>query len=627
MGMTAFALDALISLDDSKFQKGLSGAEKKMSSFGKKLGSIAGKVGKVTAAAAAAAAAVTGKILMDSVNAYAEYEQLVGGVETLFGTGGRSLEEYQKQIGITEKSTQAEINKSIEDYTRLETAQEIVMENAHKAFKTAGMDANTYMATVTSFSASLLQSLGGDTVKAAAYADMAITDMSDNANKMGSDMTAIENAYQGFAKQNYTMLDNLKLGYGGTKQEMERLLQDAEKITGKKYDISNLADIFEAIHVIQTEIGITGTTAKEAEHTIQGSTNMMKAAWKNLKVAMVSPDGNIPQAIDDLTYSVRTAAGNWMPAIKRGLSGISQVIKDLAPIIAEELPGLINDIAPDLISAIATLIPAVIDGLTQVIPAVAAALPGVLKQLIDAVPGVLKSLWEGVKEVAKGILIFTFGEDENGGIKWPTPEEMWEKIKDGFTKLWNGVREMLISVADWALGQLNLPSIGEIAEKIRSWWAQVKADVGQLMLDIGTNLFGPNRDANAAYYEDLNLRAARGDRDALAELARSSAGGATKDYDYNSDANHNAKGAWDIPYDDYLTRLHRGEMVLSASQARRYREGEGGGIDFGALTAAIVGAVRQGMDGAQVNSYLDGQRLTDEISRIMANELTARRFA
>ena len=177
-----------------------------------------------------------------AIKSYADFEQLKGGVETLF-----------------------------------KDSADVLMGYADRAYQTAGLSANDYMETVTSFSASLLQSLGGDTEKAANYADQAIIDMSDNANKMGTSMEMIQNAYQGFAKQNYTMLDNLKLGYGGTKEEMQRLLDDAEKISGIKYDISSFADVTQAIHVIQTELGITGTTALEASSTIQGSASAMKS--------------------------------------------------------------------------------------------------------------------------------------------------------------------------------------------------------------------------------------------------------------------------------------------------------------------------------------------------------------
>ncbi|NCC05945.1 MAG: phage tail protein, partial [Proteobacteria bacterium] len=198
-------------------------AEKSGGKF-EKLGGILKGIGVAMGAVAVAAGAAAVKLGKEVISAYADYEQLVGGVDTLFGEASQSVQRY-----------------------------------AENAFKTAGMSANEYMETVTGFSASLIQSLGGDTTKAAQVADMAITDMADNANKMGTDIASIQNAYQGFAKQNYTMLDNLKLGYGGTKSEMERLLADAEKISGIKYDLSSFSDLTEAIHVIQTEMGITGT--------------------------------------------------------------------------------------------------------------------------------------------------------------------------------------------------------------------------------------------------------------------------------------------------------------------------------------------------------------------------------
>ena len=217
--MNLFELFVKIGVDDQ--------ASDKISSLSSKLGSGLATAAKVGAAAVAAAGTAIVAIGKQAVEQYAEYEQLVGGVETLF-----------KQ------------------------SSDVVQQYAANAYKTAGMSANEYMETVTSFSASLLQSLGGDTEAASKYADMAITDMSDNANKMGTSMESIQNAYQGFAKQNYTMLDNLKLGYGGTKEEMQRLLDDAEKLSGVEYDISSYADIVDAIHVVQTEMGITGTTAK-----------------------------------------------------------------------------------------------------------------------------------------------------------------------------------------------------------------------------------------------------------------------------------------------------------------------------------------------------------------------------
>ena len=184
------------------------------------------------------------------------------------------------------------------------------------------------MKTVTSFAAILLQSLNGDTAKSAQVADMAITDMSDNANKMGTDMSMIQNAYQGFAKQNYTMLDNLKLGYGGTKSEMERLLKDAQKISGIKYDISNLNDVYQAIHVIQGELGITGTTAKEASTTIQGSVSAMKSAWQNMLTGIATGNTeNMGNLVNNLANSVITAAQNILPRVQEIASGIVSVLR------------------------------------------------------------------------------------------------------------------------------------------------------------------------------------------------------------------------------------------------------------------------------------------------------------
>lgn len=214
-----------------------------------KLGSVLKGVGVAMGAVVTAAAATAVKLGKEVVNAYADYEQLVGGVDTLFKGSSQKLQSY-----------------------------------ASNAYKTAGLSANDYMETVTGFSASLIQSLGGDTDKSVKYADMAITDMADNANKMGTDMSLIQNAYQGFAKQNYTMLDNLKLGYGGTKEEMQRLLSDAEKISGVKYDISSYADVVDAIHVMQESMDIAGTTTKEAEGTISGSVNALKSSVTNLVV-------------------------------------------------------------------------------------------------------------------------------------------------------------------------------------------------------------------------------------------------------------------------------------------------------------------------------------------------------
>lgn len=330
----------------------------KMSSVMKGIGSSAIKVGKGLAVAGAAAATAVTALVSKSVGAFADYEQLTGGVETLFGAGGRSVEEYAQSVGKSVSDIQGK-------YDSLMSAQNVVLENANKAYMTAGMSANEYMDTVTGFSASLISSLGGDTNKAADYANSALVDMSDNANKMGTDMESIKNAYQGFAKQNYTMLDNLKLGYGGTQEEMKRLLSDAEKLTGQRYDISSFADITQAIHAIQTQMDITGTTAKEASTTISGSWGSLKAAFQNVLVGLTTGGDMFDQSLDALINTAVTFGQNIIPAIKGALSGIGYLIEGLAPVIGETIPPLINDLAPTLANSAVSLISSLVNGLVQ----------------------------------------------------------------------------------------------------------------------------------------------------------------------------------------------------------------------------------------------------------------------
>lgn len=318
-----------------------------------KLGEVAKGAAKVALAAVGATAAAVGALVKQAVESYAEYEQLVGGVDTLFG------------------SASAEVQKK-----------------ADNAYKTAGMSANEYMETVTGFSASLIQSLGGDTEKAAKYADMAITDMSDNANKMGTDMSLIQNAYQGFAKQNYTMLDNLKLGYGGTKEEMERLLEDASKISGIKYDISSYADIVDAIHVVQTEMGITGTTAKEASTTIQGSISSMKSAWQNLLTGLADENADLDVLVTNMIESVGTVVENVLPKISVAAEGIVSIIQNLIP----QIPPLIEQLLPPLLDGALSLIQGLVTILPEITSTITGMLPSVLTSLVGMTPEILTSI-------------------------------------------------------------------------------------------------------------------------------------------------------------------------------------------------------------------------------------------
>ena len=366
----------------------------------KKLASISFKA---IGASLGAAAAGVAKLTKSAVESYGNYEQLKGGVETLFGTGGLSLKQYAAQEGKSVADVRGE-------YNTLTAAQNAVFKNANNAYKTAGLSANEYMETATGFAASLVSSLGGDTTKAAAYADKAVIDMADNANKMGSDISSIQDAYRGFAKGNFTMLDNLNLGFSGDKEGMEGLLKKAQEISGQKYDISSYADIVDAIHVVQDEMGILGTTKNEAEGTIQGSMNMMKASWQNMLTALVTGEDQYDQCVDNLVSSVKAFAGNIIPAIKKALNGIGSLITDLAPVIIKELPGLIQNVLPGLITAatsivssLGTALPGIVQALVDLVPTLLTMLDTLVGVIIDNLPLFLSALYQIMIAVANGI--------------------------------------------------------------------------------------------------------------------------------------------------------------------------------------------------------------------------------
>lgn len=319
-------------------------------------------VSALATATATAAAGVTA-LVKSSVSGYADYEQLIGGVETLFG----------------------EISKTTD-------ASAEVVKNAGNAYKTAGLSASEYMETATSFAASLMASLEYDGAAAAKAADQAVTDMADNANKMGTSMESIQNAYQGFAKQNYTMLDNLKLGYGGTKTEMERLLADAQKISGIEYNIDNLSDVYEAIHVIQTELGITGTTAKEASTTISGSIAATKAAWSNLVVGIADDNQDFSALVDNFVDSVSTAGQNILPRVETAIKGVGQLIEQLLPVVVQEIPQLINDVLPDLLQSGVNMVDSLMQGLLQNMGTISEGASEILVTLVDGILSLLPEL-------------------------------------------------------------------------------------------------------------------------------------------------------------------------------------------------------------------------------------------
>lgn len=426
-----------VTVDTSGLSKGLNDAKGKMRSFASTIGTY-GRAGAKMLAGAMIAGATTATtaiigIGQKAIRSYADYEQLVGGVETLF-------------------------KKSADE----------VMKYADKAYMTAGISANQYMEQATAFSASLLQSLNGDTAKAAKITDMAIQDMADNANKMGSSLDSIQNAYQGFAKQNYTLLDNLKLGYGGTRGEMQRLLADAQKITGVKYDINNLDDVFTAIHVIQKQLDITGTTGEEAMKTISGSLSMMKASWNNLVTGIASPDADVGKLITNFTSSLKTFVGNIMPVAKQALQGAVGLIGELAPMFINELASILPELLPAIINATVMLmqaivdnlptliqvfidnIPLIADGLVQIVVALIPLLPQILGQLANAIITTIVSLlvslaphigkafadiFSGVGSFFENVLSF-FGDFADNASK-------------GFYQFGEGIKKALNDIGKW----------------------------------------------------------------------------------------------------------------------------------------------------------------------------------
>lgn len=382
-----------------------------------------GTIAKWGVATASVAATATAALVKSAVTAYSDYEQLVGGVETLFKDSASEVQKY-----------------------------------AANAYQTAGLSANEYMETVTGFSASLLQSLDGDTKAAAEKANVAITDMSDNANKMGTSMESIQNAYQGFAKQNYTMLDNLKLGYGGTKEEMQRLLEDAEKLSGQKFDLSSYADIVDAIHVVQTEMGITGTTAKEAATTIQGSVNMTKAAWKNLVVGIADDTQDFDVLVNNFVDSVTTAGENILPRVEIALKGVGTLVEKLAPVIAKTVPNIVSTTLPSMIKAGTSMIRALLDGLLKAVPELIPCFKNIVNQLISVIVTNLPMILNAAVTIAGAIvsgLVEALPDILDAGI------ELIQSLAQGLT---NGIPTIL-STAITIVSQLastliqNVPQI------------------------------------------------------------------------------------------------------------------------------------------------------------------------
>lgn len=540
--MDVFDLFAKITLDSSEYEKGLKDAKNSAggltglfgkvgstaSTVGKGIFNVATNVAKVSVAATTAGATAISALTGLAINSYADYEQLVGGVETLYKTSADKVQQY-----------------------------------AADAYKTAGLSANEYMNTATTFAASLVSSLGGDTEQAAELANTAIGDMSDNANKMGTDMESIQNAYNGFSKQNYTMLDNLKLGYGGTKQEMQRLLDDANKLNAAqgnytKYSIDSYADVVSAIHDVQNAMGITGTTAKEASTTIQGSLSAAKAAWANLVTGVADDNANFEQLISNFVDSATTAASNIIPRIEVVLNGAAKLIESLVPPIMAELPSLIETVLPQLaqsaVNIVQTLVTEIsanaahlIDSAIQIITVLGNGiyqmLPTVAQSALQIVLTLVSKLNENLPQMldTAGQMLIAFVE----GVSEHLPDIMLAAASIVETLLTYFI-EHLPDIVEGAM-QMGDAVIDGIIDGISAAWDSLVSWFNGLW----DNLFG-NRSVNV----DVNSSGTDG----------SHAGG----LDY-------------VPYNNYVANLHRGEMVLTADEATAYRKGDAnmaGGMTF-----------------------------------------------
>lgn len=401
---------------------------------------------------------------------YASYEQLVGGVDTLFKGDSKELQKY-----------------------------------AANAYKTAGMSANQYMETATSFAASLIQGLGGDTSKAVKYVDTAITDMSDNANKMGTNIDSIQNAYQGFAKQNYTMLDNLKLGYGGTQKEMARLMQDAAKldkdfasradfsIDSKGHLEASYADIVEAIHIVQKEMGITGTTAAEAAGTIEGSTGSMKAAWDNFLTGIADENSDVDQLWENFAASAESYISNMVPRVK---TLVSQAIDFIARKLEENYPEVM-DVLTTIGKVIKTIFNFISDNWQIIVAALASIVAGFLAfntiMFISSIPGMILSIVSALGLLNAviaanpiGAAVIAIAALVAGFITlWKTSDKfrnfwitLWENIKTVvsgavntiiaiITTIWNTIQTVASNIIEIVAGVID--SIKTILSTIAQW--------------------------------------------------------------------------------------------------------------------------------------------------------------
>ena len=520
-------------------------AEKLSDKIGKGLGAAA----KLGAKAVTAAASAFGVLTKKALDSYAEYEQLVGGVETLFGArGAKSAEEYAKLVG---KS----VGEVTEEYEILKSAESLMMEQAERSWKYQGMSANEYMETATSFAAALTSSCE-DAITAAELADQAIGDMSDNANKMGSDMASIQNAYQGFAKQNYTMLDNLKLGYGGTKEEMERLISDANKLMEAQglagdLTIDKYSDVVRAIHMIQVEMGIFGTTSAEAASTIQGSVNMMKAAWSNLLTGIGDDSQDFDKLCDNFVESVGTAAENILPRSEQILIGVGKLAERLAPVVAAAIPELVTTVLPKLVQSGISMVGAILQGLVQ-------TLPQIIQYGVDMVITLIESISSDPESLVETaiMLVVTIVS----GLIDALP-----KLIAAAADLVTGLNRALISNAPNLLSA-GLKLVGKIVEGIANSLGEIVKAGAKVVDSIIDGIAGAWKKLTGWFKGIWN--------DLFGGLsANVSVNGSAKGAVAGVNGSH-ASGLDYVPFDGYIAELHKGEMVVPKREAQTLRNSE-----------------------------------------------------
>lgn len=517
--MNLFELFVKIGVDDQ--------ASSQISKITKGLGNGLKTAAKIGTAAVGAAATGIVALTKASIDQYAEYEQLVGGVETLFKDSANTLMSY-----------------------------------ASDAYKAQGISANEYMSLATSFSASLLQSLEGDTDRAVEATNLAITDMSDNANKMGTSMEMIQNAYNGFAKSNYTMLDNLKLGYGGTKEEMARLIADAAKLSDTVDAQSmSFANIVEAIHVVQTEMGITGTTALEASTTISGSVSSMKAAWADFLTSLSDENADYQYQLDNLLESVKIVAGNVLPVVEQVLWSVTDAIEDILPDLIDKIPEFANEAIPKISEIAIMLVESLVNGINENQEKVSSVVFDVITYMADSFIPLLPKIADTGINIVKSLL--------NGMLQ--NQGDIVSGVVTTINTLVNGITDNLPQIlvtGVMLIGQIasgliqGLPDlIYRIPEIITEIW-NAFADNGDVFLEIGKSIVSGIWNGIVALWNTLV--------DSLSDLVNGLFGGSsTMTANVNVNGSH-ANGLSYVPFDGYIAELHKGERVLTADEARGY---------------------------------------------------------